>query len=100
MKIIQPSNSPDLNIIERLWFWIKKETTRQGPTSNKKKLRVRQEKYWESISQYKIQEWIKAIPNYIKEVIRLKGGNEYKKGQKKGQEKIVIYYSQYIFTYY
>jgi siroheme synthase len=54
-------------------------------------LRVRWEKYWEDLPQKKIQEWIEAIPHHVKEVIRLKGGNEYKEGRKKGQEKVVVY---------
>jgi transposase len=41
MKIIWPSNSPDLNAIERAWFYLKKETTKRGPISNRKKLRAR-----------------------------------------------------------
>jgi transposase len=40
MKMLWPSNSPDLNAIEPTWFYIKKDNTKQGPTSNKKKLRV------------------------------------------------------------
>jgi transposase len=91
MKIIWPSNSPDLNAIERAWFYLKKETTKRGPISNRKKLRARWEKYWADIPQRKIQEWIEAIPDHVKEVIRLKGGNEYKEGRKKGQEKVAIY---------
>jgi hypothetical protein len=35
--------------------------------------------------------WIAAISDYVKEVIRLKGGNEYKEGRKKRQEKVAIY---------
>jgi hypothetical protein len=38
-----------------------------------------------------IQEWIKVIPYYIKEIIRLEGGNKYKEERKKGQEKVVVY---------
>ena len=38
------SNSPDLNTIKPIWFYIKKETTKRGPTGNRKKLRVRWEK--------------------------------------------------------
>ena len=34
---------------------------------------------------------IKAIQDYIKEIIRLKGGNEYKEGSKKGHEKVAMY---------
>jgi hypothetical protein len=41
MKMLGPGNLPDLNIIEKAWFWIKKETTKRGPTSDRKKPRVR-----------------------------------------------------------
>jgi hypothetical protein len=41
IKILWPGNSPNLNAIEKAWFWMKKETTKRGPTSNRKKLRVR-----------------------------------------------------------
>jgi transposase len=91
MKMLWPGNSPDLNVIEKAWFWIKKETTKQGPTSNRKKLRVRWEKYWEDLPQSKIQEWIIVIPDYVKEIIYLEGGNKYKEERKKGQEKVAIY---------
>jgi transposase len=91
MKMLWPGNSPDLNAIEKLWFWMKKETTRQGPTSDRKKLRARWEKCWSDIPQSKIQEWITAIPVHVKEIIRLDGGNEYKEGRNKGQEKVAIY---------
>ena len=37
--------------------------------------------------QEKIQAWIKRVIDYIQEVIRLEGGNEYKEGRKKGEEK-------------
>jgi hypothetical protein len=47
--MLWPSNSPDLNAIEPTWFYIKKETTKRGPTSNRKKLRVRWEKCWEDL---------------------------------------------------
>ena len=91
MKMLWPGNSPDLNAIEKAWFWIKKETTKREPTSNRKKLRVRWEKCWEDLPQSKIQEQITVIPDYVKEIIRLEGGNEYKEGRKKGQEKVAIY---------
>jgi hypothetical protein len=41
IKILWPGNSSDLNAIEKAWFWIEKETIKRGPTSNRKKLRVR-----------------------------------------------------------
>jgi transposase len=84
-------NSPDINAIEPTWFWMKKETTKRGASTNRKKLRSRWEKCWKELSQKKIQEWIERIPNHIKEIIRLKGGNEYKEGRQKGQERIGTY---------
>jgi hypothetical protein len=45
MKMLWPVNLPDLNAIEKAWFYIKKETTKRGPISNKKKLKARWEKY-------------------------------------------------------
>ena len=91
MKMIWLSNSPNLNTIEPTWFYMKKETIKRGSTSNRMKLRVRWEKYWENLSQKKIQEQIEVIPHHVKEVIRLEGGNEYKEGRKKGQEKVGVY---------
>jgi hypothetical protein len=41
------------------------------------------------LPQSKIQKWIEAIPYYIKEIIRLEGGNKYKEGRKRGEEKIL-----------
>ena len=38
-----------------------------------------------------IQDQIKRIPIYIKEVIRLEGGNEYKERRRKGQKKNRVY---------
>jgi hypothetical protein len=35
---------------------------------------------WDDLPQEQIQQWIKAIPDHIQEVIRLEGGNEYKEG--------------------
>jgi len=37
--------------------------------------------------QEKIQAWIKKIIVYIKDIIRLEGGNKYKEGRLKGKAK-------------
>jgi len=89
--MLWPANSPDLNAIEKAWFYMKKETTKRGPTTDRKKLKARWEKCWQDLPQSKIQEWIEAIPHHVKEIIRLEGGNEYKEGRKKGEEKVTIY---------
>jgi trehalose-6-phosphate synthase len=90
MKMLWLANSPNLNIIKKAWFYMKKEITKRGLTTNRKKLKARWEKCWQDLPQSKIQEWIEAIPHYVKEIIRLEGGNKYK-GRKKGEEKITIY---------
>jgi hypothetical protein len=70
---------------------MKRHTTRNGPTSSKKKLKKQWLKCWKDLPQEKIQEWIERIPVHIKEIIRLKGGNEYKEGRKAGQERRAVY---------
>jgi hypothetical protein len=35
---------------------------------------------WDDMSQERIQAWIRQIPIYVQEVIKLEGGNEYKEG--------------------
>ena len=37
-------------------------------------------KAWKDLEQWRIQRWIERIPRHIQEIIRLKGGNEYRKG--------------------
>jgi hypothetical protein len=76
MEDYKDRNLSDLNVIEKAWFWIKRETIKRGPTSDRKKLRVRWEKCWGDLPQSKIQEWIAVIPHYIKEIICLEGGNK------------------------
>lgn len=87
-KMLWPANSPDLNVIEPCWFWMKRETTKKGPIFGENELREAQIKCQEeTLTQERIQAWIERIIVHVKEVIRLEGGNEYKKGRNKGQEK-------------
>jgi hypothetical protein len=37
---------------------------------------------WSDLLQSQIQAWIERIPYHIQEIIRCKGGNEYKEGRK------------------
>jgi transposase len=87
IRLLWPANSPDLNMIEPCWMWMKRETTNKSPCNNKKELREQWVKCWEEMPQEKIQAWIERIERHVKEIIRLEGGNAYQEGRMKGQEK-------------
>ena len=70
---------------------MKKETTKRGAFTSEKAMRKAWEKCWDEMPQEKIQAWIERIPIHIEEIIRLKGGNEYQEGRKKGQEKVRVH---------
>jgi transposase len=89
--MLWPPNSPDLNAIEPPWMWMKRETTKHGAATSKKQMEEDWINCWENISQERIQEWIKRIPEHVQEVIRLDGGNEYKEsksGRKKNPDRV------------
>lgn len=86
-RLLWPANSPDLNMIEPCWFWMKRETTKSGPLHSTEKLQVEWHKCWNSLSQERIQMWIERVERHVKEVVKLDGGNEYQEGRLKGEEK-------------
>jgi hypothetical protein len=80
-RLLWPGNSPDLNMIEPSWFWMKKRTTSRGAPETKQALQDAWYKAWDDLPQERIQAWIERIPRHIQEVIRLEGGNEYIEGR-------------------
>jgi hypothetical protein len=86
-----PGNSPDLNAIEPTWFWMKRETTKKGPITSEAKLRKEWIKYWNEMSQEKIQAWIERIYYHVQEIIDQESDNLYKEGRNKGQSRQRIY---------
>jgi siroheme synthase len=80
-RLLWCPNSPDLNMIEPAWFYLKRVTTKLGaPKSRTEAIRV-WKKAWAELSQQRIRGWVERIVRHIKEVIRLDGGNEYKEGR-------------------
>ena len=91
MRLLWPSNSPDLNAIEPYQFQMKRDTTKKGAIHTKAALKEAWIKSQENLPQETIQAWIERIPRHIQEVIRLEGGNKYKEGRLKGQEKLRVH---------
>lgn len=82
LRLIWPGNSPDLNMIEPCWPWMKRQTTRRGAhTSRLLMMRAWQKCWGEELTQECIQSWIERIPRHVKKIIELKGGNEYREGK-------------------
>lgn len=80
MRMLWPGNSPDLNMIEVCWPWMKRETTRHGAPRTRAEAERAWKKAWRDLPQEKIQMWIERIMRHIQEVIALEGGNEYREG--------------------
>jgi transposase len=89
IRMIWPPNSPDLNMIEPCWFWMKRQTTKYGVASSVKQLRKDWEECWERLPQSKIQEWIERIPEHINRILdpEIDGGNGYREGLGRWGEK-------------
>jgi transposase len=90
-RLLWPPNSPDLNMIEPCWWYMKRETTKNGPLKGKEAHRAAWVKCWKEMPQTMIQAWIERIIVHIQDVIRLEGGNEYKEGRNKGKPKRRVY---------
>jgi hypothetical protein len=86
IRLLWPGNSPDLNAIEPTWMYMKRETTKKGAPTSRKIAEILWTRCWKSMSQRRIQRWIERIPHHIQEIIRLKGGNDYKEGVPKVED--------------
>jgi len=79
-RLLWPGNSPDLNMIEPAWAYLKRATTRKGGLRSRAEGEKAWATAWKELPQERIQQWIKRIMRHIEEVIRLEGGNEYREG--------------------
>ena len=85
IRMLWCGNSPDLNMIEPCWIWMKQHTTQNGALRTRKKAEKGWKRCWKrELSQKRIQEWIERMLRHIAEVIRLRGGNEYCEGREGG----------------
>jgi hypothetical protein len=80
-RLLWPGNSPDLNMIEPCWPYMKRRTTVRGSTTFRKVMEKRWSNTWKEMPQAKIQAWIERIPRHIQEIIAVDGDNTYKEGR-------------------
>jgi len=80
-RLVWCPNSPDLNMIEPAWWYLKHKVTAKGAPTSRSDAKRRWKEAWEELPQSRIQGWIERIVHHIKEVIRCEGGNEYKEGR-------------------
>lgn len=79
-RLLWPGNSPDINMIEPCWPYMKRSTTAKGAPTSQKQAAVAWKRCWEDMDQVRIQRWIERIPRHIQQIIKLEGGNEYHEG--------------------
>ena len=78
MRLLWPGNSPDMNMIEPCWPWMKRTTTKKGAPRTRRDAEERWKKAWDDLPQEKIQAWIERIPRHLRIIQFLKGDNKYK----------------------
>jgi transposase len=76
-RLLWLDNSPDLNMIESCWSWMKRRTTSKGPSTSRLIAEPLWNRTWDELPQENIQAWIERIPRHIAKIIELEGGNEY-----------------------
>jgi acid phosphatase class B len=71
-----PAQSPDLNPIEHLWWYLKKKLDEyEIPPSSQHQLWERCETEWEKIPKEVCQNLIESMPRRVEAVLRVKGGH-------------------------
>jgi hypothetical protein len=76
-RLLWPDNSPDLNLIELYWMYLKKETSKDGLPRTQEEATFRWLRARNNLPQAMIQQLIERIFQANEEVICLNGGNEY-----------------------
>ena len=68
-----PPNSPELNPIEKVWGWMKREIEQLNPQSKEEYITIVQE-IWDAIPQTVIQGFIRHNKTVVNELIESEGG--------------------------
>ena len=82
LRMLWVGNSPDCNQIEPCWIWMKRKVSKYGAPKTRKEAERKWKYCWlKQLTQKRIQGWIERMPRHMQEIIRCKGGNEYREGR-------------------
>ena len=60
-RLLWCPNSPDLNMIEPTWFYLKRQTTKNGAPQSRREADKAWRKAWRELPQEKIRQWVERI---------------------------------------
>ena len=72
-RLVWPSFSPDLNLIEHLWDEIKRRMKKEQ-LKNEKELKESLTRVWKGVEKKVAKKLANSVPNRLNEVIRMKEG--------------------------
>ena len=75
-------------MIKPAWPHLKRTITKKGPPAKKLVTEQFWTKVWKDLEPKIIQNWIKHIPTYIQEILKIDEGNEYQEGREKPPPKL------------
>ena len=78
IRLLWPGNSPNLNMIEPYWPWLKKETCKIGVPKTREDMVKKWKEELENFPQSKLQEFVACMPYHLQIVRFLKGDNKYR----------------------
>ena len=73
-KLDHPPQSPDLNVIEHLWDYLKKKVKERRPTSRSTLVQVLTEE-WNKLPPEFTRKLALSMPSRLSEVVKAKGGH-------------------------
>jgi transposase len=69
-----PSRSPDMNVIEHVWSYLKRTLQRENPPENLRQLQESLQVAWEQLPQQLLQRLILGMPRRITALLQARGG--------------------------
>ena len=73
-----PGHSPDVNVSEHAWPWIRRHVTKQFiPSCTQEECQQQWEAEWEALPIEAINKWVMGIPKVVRKILQNEGGNNF-----------------------